>query len=488
MSGLTWNTEKVSLTKSRIYGKWHYWLDGNRWRGLDAGFQEDSGRYTASRIPGLYSVPALATGSVEFEVNQQWNIFTKSRIADDVWSLEITPENVSPVSAILEDSNPNQVLYPDAFADGVDLRYTVWLGRAPRVTREIVIRREPPGDHDLRGSWLLRSSKARTYIRDADGKLIRPWSGNTADMAVVSGQGIILRAGTSEINESLERGSGIRAPKAWYYLPNGTLISRNITVEFEIIAADTVRATKIIPRSFVREAFAAGATAVMSDDTSTFYPDPNAETTCVDGYCSESTAQSWSSLRADVGSSHNDNSSPLIIATLSSAVTDQFYSMSRSICLFDTSSLAGQTVTAATFGATYYTHSSTYSETASVALVGSTPASNTDLVNSDYMELGDARYSDSDVEDTSWSGVMTWDMNATGIAAIDVDGITKLGLVLGFDVDNSPPSWLASGKQATLQVRSAENTGTASDPYLEVTHSLPSSGGGKLINGGLVRA
>jgi hypothetical protein len=470
-----WNTDLIDDNRFRVYGGWHNWLDQSIWRALDGGFVEDSGRYVASQIPGLYSVPALATGSVEFEVNQRWDIFRRSLITEAPWSLEITPENVSPVAAQRDDNRPDQILYPNAFGTGIDLRYTIWLGRGPRVTREVVIRSEPPGDHDLRVSWLIRSSNARVWI-PRGGQLVRPWSGNVSQAILGHSDQIVIRAGTSDDNESQLRGSGVKAPIAWYYNLDGELVTQPIKLNITIVAADTVRVEKIIPRSFVREAFAAGATAVMCDETNTFSPDPHAETTSVDGYCVENTAQSWSSLRADVGSSHNDTSSPLIIALLSSALTNQFYNMHRSICLFDTSSLTGQTVTEATLGATYYTHSNTYPETAGVALVGSTPASNTDLVNSDYMELGDTRYCDSDVEDTSWSGVMTWSMNATGIAAIDIDGITKLGLVLGFDFDNSPPTWTASGKQANLQVRSAENTGTASDPYLEVITVVSAAG------------
>jgi hypothetical protein len=177
MTPLTWNTDR-SGNRSRVYGGWHNWLDQSGWRALDGGFREDSGRYIANQIPGLYSVPALATGSVEFEVNQRYDIFSKSQITDAPWSLEITPENVRPVAAQRDDDRPEQVLYPNAFADGIDLRYTVWIGRAPRVTREIVIRQEPPGDHDLRGSWLLRSNRmlastsAQSMVKFSDRGLV----------------------------------------------------------------------------------------------------------------------------------------------------------------------------------------------------------------------------------------------------------------------------------------------------------------------------
>ena len=492
MTPLTWNTDR-SGNRSRVYGGWHNWLDQSGWRALDGGFREDSGRYVASQIPGLYSVPALATGAVEFEVNQRYDIFSKSLISDAPWSLEITPENVRPVAAQRDDNRPDQIVYPNAFADGIDLRYTVWIGRAPRVTREVVIRREPPGDHDIRGSWLVRSSNARVYVRSVDGQIQRPWTGNVTDAILGHSNELIIRSGTSPLNESLLRGTGVKAPSAWYYIPTGELVTTRIKLDITVVSVDTVRVTKIIPRAFVREAFAAGATAVMSDDTGTFYPDPHAESTSVDGYVQESTAQSWSSLRSDVGSSNIDNSSPLIVAVYSGNTTNTFYNMHRSICGFDLSSLSGQTALSSTFGSTYYTSVASHDETAAVALCGATPASNTDLVNADYSQLGSSRYCDTDVDETAWAGVMTWELNATGISAansaIGGSGILNLGLRLAFDIDDSAPTWTSSNKNSNLQVKSAENAGTSDDPYLEVTtgtsFATRHSGSGGGIGGGI---
>lgn len=489
MSGLAWNTKRVSSTKSRVYGGWHYWLDGSQWKDLDAGFQEDSGRYVANRIPGLYSVPELATGSVDLEVSQQWDIFSKSRITDTSWSLEITPENVSPVSAQRDDDRPDQIVYPNAFADGVDLRYTVWLGRAPRVTREISIRKEPPGDHDLRGSWLLRSSRARVYVRN-NGQIMRPWSGNVSDRAVVNGFGVILRAGVSEDNESLIRGSGIRAPKAWYYLPDGTMVSTDITVEFEIVSPDTVRATKIIPRSFVREAFAAGATAVMSDDTSTFYPDPNTETTCVDGQTQRASGVTdWPTIRDGVGTYANDSSTEIQIYLSTWFGAGQWHTLQRGHILFDTSSLTGRSVTSATLGMTPTgTRSNTLNTSWGVALCATNPASNTAIVSSDHQTVSDTRFADTDVAHANpMSGVKTWDLNTSGLAAIDVDGISKFGLRHDKDLEDVE-NFSGTGRLDYAYFYSADQSGTASDPYLEVTHELPSAGVAihSLINGGLI--
>ena len=486
MTPLTWNTDR-SGNRSRVYGGWHNWLDQSGWRALDGGFREDSGRYIANQIPGLYSVPALATGSVEFEVNQRYDIFSKSQITDAPWSLEITPENVRPVAAQRDDNRPDQIVYPNAFADGIDLRYTVWIGRAPRVTREVVIRREPPGDHDIRGSWLVRSSNARVYVRSVDGQIQRPWTGNVTDAILGHSNELIIRSGTSPLNESLLRGTGVKAPSAWYYTPTGELVTTRIKLDITVVSVDTVQVTKIIPRAFVREAFAAGATAIMSDDTSTFYPDPNAEVTSVDGTCYRVTNGTWSSLHDGVGEGKNDNGASLPIQAIFVS-TGEWSDLRRMGLLFDTSALTGETPTSATVGQTVSYNDFAVGSDGSLALCGFSPASNTALVNSDYSNFGTTRFCDTDIPDSSWTGTLTWAVNASGLAAVDVEGISKFGVILDFDLDDAEPSW-SNGWKSSLTMKMAETSGTASDPYLEVTtgasFAIRHSGSGGGIGSGI---
>jgi hypothetical protein len=286
------------------------------------------------------------------------------------------------------------------------------------------------------------------------------------DRAITQGHGVILRAGRG-LNESEMRGSGIRNPTAWYYLPDGTLVSTPISIEFEIVATDTVRATKIIPRAFVREAFAAGATAIMSDDTSTFYPDPHAESTSVDGNCYRLTNGTWSSLHDGVGEGKNDNGASLPIQAIFVS-TGEWSDLRRMGLLFDTSALTGQTPTSATVGQTVSYNDFSVGSDGSLALCAFSPASNTALANSDYSNFGTTRFSDTDIPDSSWTGTLTWSVNASGLAAVDVEGISKFGVILDFDLDDAEPSW-SSGWKSSLTMKMAETSGTASDPYLEVT-------------------
>lgn len=472
-----WNTDLIDDNRFRVYGGWHNWLDQSIWRALDGGFVEDSGRYVASQIPGLYSVPALATGSVEFEVNQRWDIFRRSLITEAPWSLEITPENVSPVAAQRDDNRPDQILYPNAFGTGIDLRYTIWLGRGPRVTREVVIRSEPPGDHDLRVSWLIRSSNARVWI-PRGGQLVRPWSGNVSQAILGHSDQIVIRAGTSDDNESQLRGSGVKAPIAWYYNLDGELVTQPIKLNITIVAADTVRVEKIIPRSFVREAFAAGATAVMCDETNTFSPDPSAETTCVDGQTQRASGVTdWPTIRDGAGTSATDSSTAIEIYLSTWFGAGQWHTLQRGHILFDTSSLTGRSVTSATLGMTPTgTRSNTLNTSWGVALCATNPASNTAIVSSDHQTVSDTRFADTDVAHANpMSGVKTWDLNTSGLAAIDVDGISKFGLRHDKDLEDVE-NFSGTGRSDYVYFYTADQSGTASDPYLEVVTVVSAAG------------
>lgn len=475
MTPVTWNTDQIAPNRRRIHVKQINWRDQSAWRRISDAFIEDSGSYRCATIPGVFEAPAFANQPATLSVDNRWDIVGKSAINDPSFDMEIEPEGVSPVAGSRDDNDPSRITYPDAFGTGIDLQHVIVWGRAPRTAHYVVIRQLPNGQSDLQFQFRIRSSHARIYWRQS-GQTVRPWAGGLGGQFDLLGTGLIVRRGTSEDNASERRGVGVKIPKAWYVGSDGVRVETDITVRIQLVAGGDIRITKIVPRAFCEAGFAVGATAVYADDTSTFYPDPNTETSSVDGYCKHGAASDWASLRTAAGNGSYDNTSPLSIGVFSHSTTNYYYNMYRTICLFDTSSLSGQSVPSATFGCTHYYSNHTYTDDAAVALCGSTPASNTDLVNADYAQLGSTRYCDTDVAHTSWSGTMTWALNAVGLAAIDVDGVTKLGLRIAFDMDDTAPTWIALNKQSNLQPYSAEQTGTGSDPYLEVVHSAAASG------------
>jgi hypothetical protein len=477
MTPVTWNTNAINAFRYRIHGKWVNYLSSTGWENLNAEFRLDSGRYLCDKAPGVLSVPLYATGSTIWSVDQRWNIFNKSDITDPSLVMESTPQDVSAVAGVLTDEQPDRIVYPNAFANGIDLQYRLIHGRGFRTSKEIVIRSNPPGDQDLTFSWNVACSNARLYLNNA-GSVSRPWSGNVSERVDLKDKSLIIRHGTSLDNESLIRGSGVKIPKAWYFLPDGTEVSIPIDVNIIIIDPSVVRFTKIIPRSFIDAAFQVGATAVYADDVTTVYPDANVESTSVDGDVTHALASNWTTLRSAAGNSSNDRLTTMYIDVVCNDVTDEFYNMDRIIAGFDLSSIDGHTASSVELGMTYNQKDKSISGTIGAAVVGATPASNTALANADYTQLGGTRYCDTDVDSTNWSaGVLTWAFNSAGLSAVNsaIGGVFNLGLRLSLDVDDVEPTWATGYKSAKLGVRSADLSGTGSDPYLEVTSEVVAS-------------
>ena len=214
--------------------------------------------------------------------------------------------------------------------------------------------------------------------------------------------------------------------------------------------------------------------------TATFYPDADPETTSVDGNISRNTAgEAWATIRGHTdGANFNPNydtadhkiNSLMGLYAGTSANTWAFFV--RSAFLFDTSSISG-TVQSATFSFTSSNViANTYSD--SIALVSSNPASNIALSLADYDTFGATRYApDKTFASLITDGIAYNDMplNAAGIAAIAVDGITKLGMRSVRDLDNlQPATWVNDG-WGVIYPNYAEQTGTSKDPKLVVTYT-----------------
>jgi len=207
---------------------------------------------------------------------------------------------------------------------------------------------------------------------------------------------------------------------------------------------------------------------------STFYPDAHVESTSVDGLFWHAQAnQTWATLVGGAGSGHRDEDATDRYIGLQCGTTSAKFSYCvRGAFLFDASAISG-IVSAGTFSlyGTAKVDGSGTSDSANI--YESAPAANDDLVDGDFDSLGSTIFCDTAIAygDYNTSGYNDWAINAAGItflqAAVDGDGIVKLGTRGNIDVSGTP-SWV-SGAWDYFDCEMADNAGNK--PKLVVTHA-----------------
>lgn len=215
----------------------------------------------------------------------------------------------------------------------------------------------------------------------------------------------------------------------------------------------------------------------VGNTTSTFFPDPNPETTTFDGWSANTTASTFADLRAGTGDTSNDLDSDSAIVTLnSSATSNQYNVFTRSFFLFDTSTIPdADTVDSATISFVVSATSFLNAFLQSVGVVAATTASNTAVANADFEGTvnnttrwaTDKAFADITADDATYTD---WALNATGVSAISKTGVTKFGMKLSGDIDNTAPTWVASDS-SNVRAKMAELAGTDDDPKLTVVHT-----------------
>ena len=215
--------------------------------------------------------------------------------------------------------------------------------------------------------------------------------------------------------------------------------------------------------------------------TLTAYPDPDPETTTVDGRVGRSGSNlTWNDLVTGNGTVALDNDSPTnLFYTEHGSTTDRFVSCNRFICLFLTSAIGvGGTITAAILSFYGQAKADAGSDSPNADVYTSSPASNTSLAIGDYQTMGSTSQTGSPVTYASWSTTAYNDLtfNATGIGNITKDGVSKFGgRNANLDVANQQPTWV-SGNETYLNVRTADAAGTTQDPKLVVTYTAAAGG------------
>lgn len=214
-------------------------------------------------------------------------------------------------------------------------------------------------------------------------------------------------------------------------------------------------------------------TLSLVNATLTAYPDPDPETTTIDGFVYHSAAN-WATVQgAASGTTANSVAANGIIAEANGATGAN--EITRGFTLFDTSTLgAGATISAGVYSL-YITAITNQDVDAQdyIKVYTTTPASNTALVTDDYDQIGTTAQSgqvDFDTATTSAYNDLT--LNATGRSSVSLTGVTKFGVREGHDAENSA---INADQLNRLTVDFADQTGTGTDPKLVITYT---AGGG----------
>lgn len=208
--------------------------------------------------------------------------------------------------------------------------------------------------------------------------------------------------------------------------------------------------------------------------TLTVYPDPNPETDTVDGAIkSSSTAASWDTHHdTATGISIDDSSGDIGVSVVTHNHGWAYFR--RGMTLFDTAAIDAElTIFDATWSVVMT--SSTYNFSGSLSLVNCTPANNDRLITADFNQFDTELQADEQTLSSFDAGGTNYNdfaLTSTGKGNIAVDGITKIGIRIKSDVDDSEPTF-SGDKTDTVFIEPAETTPDQDkDPKLVVNYGL----------------
>lgn len=214
--------------------------------------------------------------------------------------------------------------------------------------------------------------------------------------------------------------------------------------------------------------------------TLTAYPDPNPETSTVDGATEhiDTGGLAFSSIVAAAGTNSDDTSAVDIMWMRADGNTDEWDILTRFLHLFDTSSIdSGDAIDSGVYSV--WITAEEHPHGGSIVGCASNPASNTAVAAGDFDAFGDTKFTNEQVLSSITTGQYTnLTLNTPGKAAVDKDGITKLGIRHVFDIEDSAPTWISGGQRDQISAYFSDQTGSSNDPKLVLEHSVPAGGSG----------
>jgi hypothetical protein len=199
----------------------------------------------------------------------------------------------------------------------------------------------------------------------------------------------------------------------------------------------------------------------------------------ISGIVYNQTELSFADKIASAGTANIDNPEleGMQVGIDTTTTADMFNLLCRAYFLFDTSALgATATVTGATIGLWGDLVRSQLGGSPELDIVSSTPASDTALENTDFVNIGSTPFSSVAWADTAPTAYISFNLNASGIANVSLTGKSKFGARLNWDTDGSFGGTWASAKETMTYLTGGGYTGTSRDPKIDITYTLPATG------------
>jgi len=204
--------------------------------------------------------------------------------------------------------------------------------------------------------------------------------------------------------------------------------------------------------------------------TLTTYPDIGSGLVTCDGriYYTASPTQTWATICGQpTGTSATTNSISHLFSCHCDTVSTLWVGLRRVFLLFDTTVANSYWILdSGTVKLSRYSVAVDGTNTPSaMGLYSSNPASNSALVVEDFDAVGSTPLSDGTYLVSGTDSPYIFTLNAAGVAAINVSGVSKFSVRFVQDVTVTSPTWV-SGATDSFEFHSADQTGSATDPTL----------------------
>lgn len=180
--------------------------------------------------------------------------------------------------------------------------------------------------------------------------------------------------------------------------------------------------------------------------------------------------QTFANIRSGLGNLSEPSFNEAFVWLIVSSTTNQFASLGRFISCFNTSSIPSNAIIKSVKLRLYGSQKYNALGTTPLVVVGATPSSNSSLSNGDYGQLNTTIFGEINYASFSVSGYN--DINLD-ISSVKKEGVTALGLRLGWDAAGVFSGSWGSSRIAGYSFWTADYSDTSRDPQLVVDYELP---------------